>query len=242
MVWFRKLWVSGDERPEREQAGGSAQRLRVRADLRGQGRRLDARRRPTCRGSEHYCFFLHYIYILLPILKICDVIVSSASSLILVFSFQDVRRIMQAPSDHERIRSHWPRSADMIIIILTKEKVQMKFSRVVTWFSCGLHPWICSIKGHGEMQEQKLRRRWKLASQHHGWMQEEPISIAFAALLVSVSYSSLLSKPLYLLINEVILVCQLFYLCQFVSKRVSQCSSLILSYTEERSHEHVPVL
>ena len=89
------------------------------------------------------------------------------------------------------------------------------------------------------MQEQKLRRRWKLASQHHGWMQEEPISIAFAALLVSVSYSSLLSKPLYLLINEVILVCQLFYLCQFVSKRVSQCSSLILSYTEERSHEHV---
>lgn len=64
--------------------------------------------------------------------------------------------------------------------------------------SFGLHLWIFSTKGHGEMQEQKLRRRWKLASQHHGRMQEEPISIAFAALLISVSYSSLSSdRSLY---------------------------------------------
>ena len=66
MVWFRKLWVSGDERHEREQAGGSAQRLRVRADLRGQGRRLYARRRravgvsttaSSCIIFIYYCLF-----------------------------------------------------------------------------------------------------------------------------------------------------------------------------------------
>ncbi|ONM32954.1 Auxin-responsive protein IAA14 [Zea mays] len=76
---------------------------------------------------------------------------------------------MQAPSDHERIRSHWP-----------------------------------GAKGHGEMQEQKLRRRRTDGSLHlsttrGGWMQEEQISMAFAALLVSVSYSSSLPfRPLYL--------------------------------------------
>jgi hypothetical protein len=61
MVRFRKLWVSRDERHEREQAGGSAQRLRVRADLRGQGRGLDARRRRAV-GVSTACmrFFLHY--------------------------------------------------------------------------------------------------------------------------------------------------------------------------------------
>jgi hypothetical protein len=32
---FRELWVSRDD--EREQAAGPAERLRVRADLRGQG-------------------------------------------------------------------------------------------------------------------------------------------------------------------------------------------------------------
>ncbi|XP_062194961.1 uncharacterized protein LOC133898324 [Phragmites australis] len=48
----------------------------------------------------------------------------------------DVRRVLQAPSDHERIRSHWPRT-----------------------------------KGHGEMQEQKLRRRWT-----HGFHRmQEPV-------------------------------------------------------------------
>jgi len=82
MVWFRKLWVSRDERHEREQAGGSAQRLRVRADLRGQGRRLDARRRRAVGVSA-----ASSCIILLPILKTCDMIASSASSLILEFSF-----------------------------------------------------------------------------------------------------------------------------------------------------------
>ena len=66
MVWFRKLWVSGDERHERDQAGGPPQRLRVRADLRGQGRRLDARRRravgvsttaSSCIIFIYYCVF-----------------------------------------------------------------------------------------------------------------------------------------------------------------------------------------
>jgi hypothetical protein len=50
---FRELWVP---RYEREQAGGpAAERLRVCADLRGQGRRLDARRRRPVAVST----FLH---------------------------------------------------------------------------------------------------------------------------------------------------------------------------------------
>ena len=93
-----------------------------------------------------------------------------------------------------------------------------------------------SAQGHGEMQEQKLNT-W-------GRQMQEP-SLALQ-LCSSLYHTRPCSPSLYLLISEVILVCQLFYQFQWVSQparqSVSQCSSLILSYTKERSHEHVPVL
>ena len=58
VLHIRKLWISRDERHEREQADGSAQRIRVRSDVRGQGRRLDARRRCPM-GVSAACLTLH---------------------------------------------------------------------------------------------------------------------------------------------------------------------------------------
>uniref|UniRef100_A0A8R7QBV4 Auxin-responsive protein n=1 Tax=Triticum urartu TaxID=4572 RepID=A0A8R7QBV4_TRIUA len=136
-----KLWNSRDERHEREQADGSAQWIRVCSDVRGQGRRLDARwRRPV----------------------------------------GDVRRVVQAPSDNEGIRSYWP----------------------------------CT-KGNGEMQEQELRRGCTKCYAR--------IKIPITLLAHPCIIFSVLSLSLYLLISEVILVCDLLF--------SSPVPSLILLYT-----------
>jgi len=67
----------------------------------------------------------------------------------------------------------------------------------VVLISFGLHLWIFSAEGHGEMQEQKLRRRWKLASEHQGWMQEDP-SPQLLQLCSSLYHTRLCPPSLYI--------------------------------------------
>ena len=133
---------------------------------------------------------------------------------------------MQAPSDNEGIRSYWPwsvdlpsplsfRSADERLFFL---EVLLRFGATfVLIVNCFVFVLNCfSTKGNGEMQEQELRRGCTKCYAR--------IKIPITLLAHPCIIFSVLSLSLYLLISEVILVCDLLFSSQSVP-------SLILLYT-----------
>lgn len=118
----------------------------------------------------------------------------------------------------------------------------MKFSRVLSKLLISFGLPSLNFQHQGPWRNARTEAEEKIESLHciwTPWMGARRTNLhSFCSSARLCIISSLLSnsKPLYLLINEVILVCQLFYhICASLSvnESITQCSSLILSYTTE---------